>query len=158
MSWAPGVTPLAKVVRAISAKMSVLLALRAAIMRGGRGGQGIRGRGKVSWVWSISRAFAPCSVTVNVHVKLLEIINDASSCEAGMDEVRDEEFFRVSYDIQDAMSSAWKSSPKIEKRLRLDWTKTAQDQKFPGLSKTTTTVRSLVSHDFGNLKTNKRLV
>jgi hypothetical protein len=54
--------------------------------------------------------------------------------------------------------SVWKSSLKTEKRLRLDWTKTAQDQKFPGPSKTATVVLSLVSHDLGNFKTNKRLV
>jgi len=45
------------------------------------------------------------------------------------------------------VASAWKSSPK-----------TAQDWKFPGLSKTATTVWSSVSHDFRNLKTNKRPV
>ena len=57
--------------------------------------------------------------------------------------------------------SAWKSSPKTGKRLRLDWTKTAEDWtktaedwKFPGLSKTATAVRSSVSNDFGNFKTN----
>jgi len=54
--------------------------------------------------------------------------------------------------------SAWKSSPKTEKRLRLDWTKTAQDWKFPGPSKTATVVWSSVSHNFRNLKTDKRLV
>ena len=51
------------------------------------------------WVWLISGAFAPCSVTVNVHIELLEVVDDASSCEAGMDEVRDEELFGVSDDI-----------------------------------------------------------
>jgi len=71
-------------------------------MRGGGGG--IRG-GAVFQVWLISRAPAPCSITVNVCVKLLEVINDASSCEAGVDEVRDEEFLGVSDDIQDAMSN-----------------------------------------------------
>jgi len=55
-------------------------------------------------------------------------------------------------------TSAWKSSPKTEKRLRLDWTKTAQDRKFLGLLKTATTVQSSVSHDFRNLKTDKRPV
>jgi len=50
-------------------------------------------------VWSISGAFAPCSVTVNMCIKLLKVINDASSCEAGMDEVRDEEFVGVPDDI-----------------------------------------------------------
>jgi hypothetical protein len=54
--------------------------------------------------------------------------------------------------------SAWKSSPKTGKRPRLDWTKTAEDRKFPGPSKTATAVRSSVSNDFGNLKTDKRPV
>ncbi|KIJ91083.1 hypothetical protein K443DRAFT_14694 [Laccaria amethystina LaAM-08-1] len=35
-------------------------------------------------------------------------------------------------------SSAWKSSPKTGKRLRLDWTKTAQGRKFAGPSKIAT--------------------
>jgi len=47
---------------------------------------------------------------------------------------------------------------KTGKRPRLDWTKTAKDWKFPGPSKTTTAVRSSVSNDFGNFKTDKRLV
>ena len=55
-------------------------------------------------------------------------------------------------------ASAWKSSPKTGKRLRLDWTKTAEDRKFPGLSKTATVVWSSVSNDFGNFKTDKRPV
>ena len=42
-------------------------------------------------VWLISGAFAPCSITVNVHVKLLKVVDDASSCKAGSDEVGDEE-------------------------------------------------------------------
>jgi len=54
--------------------------------------------------------------------------------------------------------SAWKSSPKTEKRLRPDWTKTAQDWKFRGPPKTATAVRSSVSHNFRNLKTDKRPV
>ena len=56
-------------------------------------------------VWLISRALAPCSVTVNMCVKLLEVINDALSHEAGVDEVGDKEFFGVPDDIQDAMSN-----------------------------------------------------
>jgi hypothetical protein len=40
------------------------------------------------------------------------------------------------------IDSAWKSSPKTGKRPRLDWTKTAKDQKFPGPSKTATVVQS----------------
>jgi len=52
----------------------------------------------------------------------------------------------VGFDV--GATSAWKSSPKTGKRLRLDWTKTAQDWKFPGPSKTTTVVWSSVSHDF----------
>ena len=55
-------------------------------------------------------------------------------------------------------TSAWKSSPKTGKRPRLDWTKTAEDRKFPGPSKTATAVRSSVSNDFGNFKTDKRPV
>jgi hypothetical protein len=55
-------------------------------------------------------------------------------------------------------TSDWKSSLETEKRPRLDWTKTAQDRKFSGLSKTATAVQSLVSHDRGNFKTDKRQV
>jgi len=47
----------------------------------------------------ISRALAPCPITVNGHIKLLEVVNDALSCEAGADEVRDKELFRVPDDI-----------------------------------------------------------
>jgi hypothetical protein len=49
---------------------------------------------------------------------------------------------RTGLDFKTLVVSAWKSSPKTGKRPRLDWTKTAKDQKFPGLSKTATTVRS----------------
>ena len=73
------------------------LTLQAAATRGGVGRVG--GRGAAFWVWLISRALAPCSVAVNVRVKLLKVIDDASSCEAGVDEVGDEEFFRVPDDI-----------------------------------------------------------
>jgi len=55
-------------------------------------------------------------------------------------------------------ASAWKSSPMTGKRPRLDWTKTAEDWKFPGLSKTATAVQSSVSNNFGNFKTDKRPV
>jgi len=47
----------------------------------------------------ISGAFAPCPVTVDMRTELLEIIDDAPSCEAGMDEVGDGEPFRVPDDI-----------------------------------------------------------
>jgi len=53
----------------------------------------------------ISRAFAPCPVTMNVCIKFLEIINNASSCKASMDEVGDEELLRVPDDVQDAMAN-----------------------------------------------------
>jgi len=47
----------------------------------------------------ISRASAPCSIAVNVRIKFLKVVNDASSCEAGADEVRDEELVGVPDDI-----------------------------------------------------------
>jgi len=97
MSQAPAVAPLAKVVRAIPVEVSVLLTLRATIAEGGS--QRVRGRGAVFWVWSISRALTPRSVAMNMCIKLLEVVNNALSCKAGMDEVRDEELFRVSNDI-----------------------------------------------------------
>ena len=64
--------------------------------------------------------------------------------------------FRIS-DPNQAIEGS-RHSTIAEKRLRLDWTKTAQDQKFPGPSKTTTAVQSLVSHNLGNFKTDKRPV
>ena len=98
MSWAPAVAPLAKVVRAISVEMPILLlALRAMIAGGGC--RGVGGRGAMFWVWLISRAFAPCSVGMDVHIKHFKVVDNALSCEVGMDEVRDEEFFRVPDDI-----------------------------------------------------------
>ena len=97
MSWAPVVTSLTKVARAALVEMPILPALRAVIVRGRS--QGVGGRGVAFWVWLISRASAPCSVTVNLHIKFLEVINDASSCKASMDEVRDEEFLGVPDDI-----------------------------------------------------------
>ena len=47
----------------------------------------------------IGGASAPCSVTMDVRIKLLEVVDDALTCEASMDEVGDEEFFRVPDDI-----------------------------------------------------------
>jgi hypothetical protein len=61
-------------------------------------------------------------------------------------------------DVEPPTCSAWKSSPKTGKRPRLDWTKTAEDRKFPGPSKTATAVRSSVSNNSGNFKTDKRPV
>ena len=40
---------------------------------------------------------------MDVRIELLKVINNASSCEAGMDEVGDEESLGVPDDIQDAM-------------------------------------------------------
>ena len=51
------------------------------------------------WVGLISRAFAPCPIAMNMHVELLEVVDDASSCEASVDEVRDKEFLGVPDDI-----------------------------------------------------------
>ena len=53
----------------------------------------------------VGRAPAPCSVAVNVCIKLLKIVNYASTCEASMDVVRDEELLRVPDDVQDAMAN-----------------------------------------------------
>jgi len=63
--------------------------------------------------------------------------------------------YRCAKKTMSIFTSAWKSSPKTGKRPRLDWTKTAQDWKFPGPLKTATVVWSSVSHDFRNLKTVK---
>jgi len=98
MSGAPAVTPLTEVVGAVSVEVPTFLALGATLAGGGRGRRVRRG-GAVSRVWVISRASAPCSIAVNVHVKLLEIVNDASSCEASMDEVGDGELLGVPDDI-----------------------------------------------------------
>ena len=97
MSWAPAVTPLAEVIGAVSVEMPLPLALQAVTARGGGGRVG--GRGAVFWVWLISGAFAPCPITVIVCIKLFKIVNNASSCEASVDEVRDKEFFGVPDDI-----------------------------------------------------------
>ena len=99
MAWAPAVAPLTEVVSAVLVEMSLPLAFQAVTTRGG--GRRVRGRGAAFQVWLISRALAPCSITVNMCVKLLEVINDASSHKAGVDE----EFFGVPDDIQDAMSN-----------------------------------------------------
>jgi len=96
MPGAPAVTSLAKVIGAVSVEVSPFLALRAATSR--RGG-GRVGGGAAFQVWLISGASAPCPVTMNVCIKFLEVINDASSCEAGVDEVGDKEFFRVPDDV-----------------------------------------------------------
>jgi len=89
MSGAPAVTPLTEVVRAVSMEVPIFLALGATLTGGGPGRRVGRG-GVASRVWVISRAFAPCSIAVDVCIKLLEIVNDASSCEVSMDEVGDE--------------------------------------------------------------------
>ena len=54
--------------------------------------------------------------------------------------------------------SVWRSSCKTAKRPRLDWTRTNQDQKFSGLIRTVTVVRSLVHQHFQKLKTEQRPV
>jgi len=97
MPWAPIVAPLAEVVDAVPAEVPCFLALRAATANGG--GRRIGGGGAAFWVWLISGAFAPCPVAMNVHVKLLKIVDDASSCEVSVDEVRDKEFVGVPDDI-----------------------------------------------------------
>ena len=56
--------------------------------------------------------------------------------------------YNVVCDFEYQTISAWKSSLKTAKKLRPNWTQTAQDQKFPGLSKTATVVWSSVSQDF----------
>jgi len=97
MPWAPAVAPLAEVVGAVSAEVPRFLALRTTTTN--RGGRRVGGGGATFRVRLISGAFAPCPVTVNMRTELLKIINDASSCEAGMDEVRDGEPFGVPDDI-----------------------------------------------------------
>jgi len=97
MAWAPAIAPLTEVVGAVLAEVSRFLALRA--MTANRGGRRVGGRGATFWVWLISGAFAPCPIAMDVHVKLLEIVDDASSCEASVDEVRDKEFVGVPDDI-----------------------------------------------------------
>jgi len=94
---APAVASLTEVIGAVSAEVPCLLALQATTTN--RGGRRVRGGGAAFWVWLISGAFAPCSVTVNVCVKLFKVIDDASSCEASVNEVGDEESVRVPDDI-----------------------------------------------------------
>jgi len=97
MSRAPAVASLAEVVGAVSVEVPRFLALRT--MTANRGGQRVGGGGATFQVGLISGAFAPCPVAVDMRTKLLEIINDAPSCEASVDEVRDEELVGVSDDI-----------------------------------------------------------
>jgi len=97
VSRAPAVASLAEVVDAVSTEMPRFFALRATSTNGG--GRRVGGGGAASRVWVISGAFAPCSVTMNVCIKLLEVVDNASTCEASADEVRDEELFGVSDDI-----------------------------------------------------------
>jgi len=94
---APAVASLAEVVNAVSTEMPCFLALRATSANGG--GRRVGGGGAASRVWVIGGAFAPCSVTMNVRIKLLEVVDDASTCETSTDEVGDEELFGVSDDI-----------------------------------------------------------
>jgi len=47
----------------------------------------------------VSGASAPCFITVNLCIELFEIIDDASSCKASADEVRDKELLGVPDDI-----------------------------------------------------------
>jgi len=56
------------------------------------------------------------------------------------------------------VSSDWKSGLKTTKRPRLNRTRTDQDRKFPGPTKTVTVVRSSVFHNFGIFETIKRPV
>jgi len=52
-----------------------------------------------SQIWVISRAFSPCSISMNVCIKPLEIVNDDLTCKASSDEVGDKELVGVSDDI-----------------------------------------------------------
>jgi len=97
MPRAPTVASLAEVVRAVSVEVPRFLAFRATTAN--RGGRRVGGGGASFWVGLISGAFAPCPVAVNMRTKLLEIINNAPSCEASVDEVRDAELVGVSDDI-----------------------------------------------------------
>jgi len=97
VSRAPVVAPLTEVVNAVSAEVSRFLAFRAASANGG--GRRIRGRGAAFQVWLVSGAFAPCPVAMDMCAKLLEIINNSSSCKAGVDEVRDGELVGVPDDV-----------------------------------------------------------
>jgi len=94
---APAIAPLTEIVGAVLAEVSHFLAFQATTVN--RGGRRVRGGGATPRVWLISGAFAPCSITVNLRVILLKVIDNASSCEAGSDEVRDKELLRVPDDI-----------------------------------------------------------
>jgi len=94
---APAVASLAEVVNAVLTEVPRFFALRATSAN--RGGRRVRGGGAASWVWMIGGAPAPCSVTMDVCIKLLEVVNDALTCEASTDEVGDEELFGVPDDI-----------------------------------------------------------
>jgi len=95
---------LAEVIDAVSAEVPCFLALRATTANGGDRRVG-GGGGATFRVGLISGAFAPCPITMNVCVKLLEIVNDASSCKASVDEVGYEELVGIPDDIQDAMAN-----------------------------------------------------
>jgi len=97
MPRAPAVASLAEVIDAVSTEVPRFFALRAASANGG--GRRVGGGGAASWVRVIGGASAPCSVTMDVRSKLLEVIDDASTCEASTDEVGDKEFFGVPDDI-----------------------------------------------------------
>jgi len=103
MPQAQTVASLTEVIDAILAEVPRFLALRATTTNGG--GRRVGGGGAAFRVGLISRAFAPCPVAMNVRVKFFEVVNNASSCKAGVDEVGDEELFRVPDDVQDAMAN-----------------------------------------------------
>jgi len=99
MPGAPAVTPLAEVVGAVSTEVPGFLALGATLTGGGQSRRVRRGGGATSWVWMVGGASAPCSIAVDVCIKLLKIVNYASTCEASTDEVRDEELLGVPDDV-----------------------------------------------------------
>jgi len=103
MPQAPAVAPLTEVIDAVPAEVSRFFAFRATTTNGG--GRRVGGGRAAFRVGLISRAFAPCPVAMNVCVKFLEVIDNASSCEAGVDEVGDKELLRVPDDVQDAMAN-----------------------------------------------------
>ena len=97
MPRAPAVASLTEVIDAVPAEVSRFLTLRATTTNGG--GRRVGGGRAAFWVGLISRAFAPCPVAMNMCVKFLEVVNDASSCEAGVDEVGDGELLGVPDDV-----------------------------------------------------------
>ena len=97
MPWAPAVAPSTEVIGAVPAEVPRFLAFRATATN--RRGRRVRRGGAAFWVWLVSGASAPCPVTVNMRIKFLEVIDDASSCKASVDEVGDEELFGVPDDI-----------------------------------------------------------